>query len=390
MKLYARAMNGKVKVWSIDILEDGYTIEITHGYLGGNYISSRSRSNSAFVEFNSKVRSKRREGYKLAKEIGINDESVISNALLLEKLPLSNLDLDYNLKPMKAQKFEAGKFSYPAFIQPKINGIRAVLRWEVVREGEGIFAKSIAKAVFRSKEGLIYSLPHITDKLTEADFKINDELIAYDGELYIHGEGLNIIKSAIPMVNYRGTLSVSSNPNLTKCVKFWIFDLSIDTYSQAQRIELLGDKLFPMINYAAVELVESTIVYDDDAALQYTDVFINNGFEGAVLRDGDALYAFGKRPMSMVKIKKFSDAEFEIIDVIPKPKEPETGLFVLKNDINDAIFECNPMGTYAQRSDFLINKSLIIGKKATVKFYERSGIKQVPFHANVVTVRDYD
>lgn len=390
MKLYARAMNGKVKVWSIDILEDGCTIEITHGYLGGNYINSRSRSNSAFVEFNSKVRSKRREGYKLAKEIGINDESVISNALLLEKLPLSNLDLDYNLKPMKAQKFEAGKFSYPAFIQPKINGIRAVLRWEVVREGEGIFAKSVAKAVFRSKEGLIYSLPHITDKLTEADFKINDELIAYDGELYIHGEGLNIIKSAIPMVNYRGTLSVSSNPNLTKCIKFWIFDLSIDTYSQAQRIELLGDKLFPMINYAAVELVESTIVYDDDSALQYTDVFINNGFEGAVLRDGDALYAFGKRPMSMVKIKKFSDAEFEIIDVIPKPKEPETGLFVLKNDINDTIFECNPMGTYAQRSDFLINKSLIIGKKATVKFYERSGIKQVPFHANVVTVRDYE
>ena len=37
----------------------------------------------------------------------------------------------------------------------------------------------------------------------------------------------------------------------------------------------------------------------------------------------------------------------------------------------------------------LANKEKLIGKKVTIKFYERSGVKKCPFHSNVLNTRDY-
>ena len=47
----------------------------------------------------------------------------------------------------------------------------------------------------------------------------------------------------------------------------------------------------------------------DDSALEYLDICLANGYEGAVTRQYEPEYAFGQRPMFMRKLKKFDDAE---------------------------------------------------------------------------------
>ena len=55
--------------------------------------------------------------------------------------------------------------------------------------------------------------------------------------------------------------------------------------------------------------------------------------------------------------------------------------------INDEIFECNGTGTVEEKVKILENKP--ISKFATVKFYERTK-NGIPFHANVIGIRDYE
>ena len=87
----------------------------------------------------------------------------------------------------------------------------------------------------------------------------------------------------------------------------------------------------------------------------------------------------------------FNDAEFECIGVEhtgnPDDKVGFNVRLVLKNDINDLVFSCTLTGTVNERLDILNNPP--IGKSVTVKFYERTK-NGLPFHANVVGIRDYE
>lgn len=401
--LYARAQNGKIKVWRAE--DTGNGIRTLYGYYGGNLAVhiSKITMKSSHGQLLSMIKAKKKDGYKDVNDIIINVNNIehlptsnLPTATLIKPntitkewlntwLPKTNLDANYNLKPMKCQPFKRNKFKYPAIAQPKLNGVRGVLRWEILTAGEGAFKTTAETAVIRSKSGLIYHLPHITDVMVKSDFidKNTGLEVAYDGELYLHNTSLNMINSACPLINNRGTISKTKYPHITPQIKFVIFDISNEDLAQSNRTNIVGN-IPPMIG---TDTVKDTIVYSDEEAMTFAMQCITDGYEGAVIRDMDAEYKFGSRPMSMMKIKKFYDAEFKVIDIIPKPRESTTAMFVLRNDINDASFECNPMGSYAERKSYLDNKESYIGKMATVKFAERSGVKSVPFHANVVTIR---
>ena len=389
--LYARSLDGKIKVWKIN---DCYNyILIEYGQYGGNLITRKIPITMASSEsqFKSMIRKKKKEGYKDVNEIYKLTNEFTANvnlAYLQKNLPKSNLDDNYNLKPMKCKPFKKGKMLYPAIGQPKANGVRGVLRWETTTVSDGIFATDVAGAMLRSKEGLQYHLPHITDNITE-DFFIDTESgrkVAWDGEIYLHGTPINMINSASPLINHHGTIAKTRYPHITPQLKFVIFDVATEDLTQDKRIDMV-ETIVPFTNYEGVSLLKSRIINSDEEAIAYMMECIADGYEGAVIRSMHTEYAFGSRPMTIMKLKVKQDAEFEVIDVIPKPKEPSTSIFVCRNDINRATFKCNPMGTYEQRKEYLDNKEAYIGKLATVKFYERIGVDDVPFHGNVVTIR---
>lgn len=424
--LFTIDLNGKVRIWytkiPVNFDDPDHGIYFVYHGLLSSFFNETIKGDSVIVypknigksnetNINQQIKLETASSYRLKVIKGYKSLDSLGIDVFMDKH--GNLTVDYNsglsdnleqvisfamgdlksgdnglLKPMKAQKFQFDKFNYPAFIQPKINGLRCFIQWEIIEEGKGMFKTRRETATARSKEGHLYNIPHITDRFVKHMFKNGDDQydLIYDGELYIEMKSVNYIKSSIPMMTIHGKFT---NPSRDpKSVKFYCFDLAINK-DQHYRINTLSS----LFNYWELDndnqptvIVPTYLTHNDTETIRYMDKFISMGYEGAVIRDRDAYYNFGGRPKTMMKCKKFLDAEFLILDVVPKPKEPETGMFVLKNDINNEQFTCNPEGSFDERAEFLDNKASYIGKIAKVKFYERSGIKKVPFHANVTEI----
>ena len=94
----------------------------------------------------------------------------------------------------------------------------------------------------------------------------------------------------------------------------------------------------------------------------------------------------------MYKFKRVFDGIFKIIDIIPEGKKRSNLCkFILRNDINDATFECTLNAPQAEQERILVSKNSYIGNYlAYVEYRERSGVRQVPFHAKIVKLVKYE
>lgn len=313
--------------------------------------------------------------------------------------------------PMKGKLFETGRMEYPAIIQPKINGFRARLFWETTTEGEGLFKSVHERPVFRSYDGIEYVMPHITNLFKKEDFFYTNKEgeiinIVYDGELYRPFTVLSEIEGSIPYRLADGRVSTPKNDPTT--IGFWIFDLSIPYYPQHDRHNLLHKLVYkwdidwlsyenqtptnPVDQHIALDkalvLVPSWYIYDDKEANDWSDMFIQYGYEGGIIRNPKMSYQGGKKNYAFLKIKRWKTTECEIKNIILKNvANGRTYIsFVLRNDVNDEIFEANCEGDEQQRNHYLDNVKDYIGKQATIRFRERSGKTRVPFQSVVEIV----
>ena len=244
LTLYSRGQSGKILVWSIKPISMS-VIEIKHGFLLGTLTTTRAnvQLTSLEAEIRSRLTSQRRQGYKtiaeLAKLNGLSSDYIVTYDLINNLLPVTNLDLNYNLKPMKAQSYRKAKPKFPYLGQCKINGIRAVARKEEVSDGIGLFKSTSNEIVVRSMEGLEYLIPtaDIEALINSLDNHIPGSVpIALDGEIYAHGYGLNQINSAIPKRYDSGTISDGDIYNIKDKLKFYVFDLAMEGISQINRV----------------------------------------------------------------------------------------------------------------------------------------------------------
>lgn len=411
--LYNRDSKKKVQSWAIKALfndETGFSeISSDSGHFTGKKTNKTviiekgknigkanetSSYEQACNEAQSKWKSKRRKGYKSLEDLGIflygnaassNGNSVNLYAhketptvpktledILNEHLPLYNTDMDNNPKPMKAQPYfrdngTPRNVNFPCILQNKLNGMRCTMAWD----------EETYSVAFRSKEGLRYTnLFHI--QVPKDMFGLDGEII-FDGELYVHGLDLQSIRSAV------------LTPSLmTEAVRFHCYDLAIPNVKQYERLRLLKE-LFTNFKPEGVVKEESIVAKSHEEIIKFKDEAIKKGFEGAIIRDLQALYCFGQRPVTMLKLKNVYDGEFKILDIIDSRDNPGIAIFVLKNDINHFSFESNPKGTEEQKREYFTNKAKYIGKFATTEYRERTKKpKELPFHTNVVTVRDYE
>lgn len=419
--LYARDSKGRINEWSIKVLNeneikpasvliciyegliDGQKTQTERSVPKGKNIGKMNETSAyeqACSESQSRWEKKKKQGYKSLNDLGIDSIAMLAvnfNSVLEKALPTNRTDANNISKPMKAQQYYKYKtvdgvkvktneplIKFPCFGQPKLNGFRVMARWEKVKEGEGLFAKEVEKVVFRSKEGLRYDiLEHIETEMDRPMFlnpaTIQNDL-AYDGEMYIHREILSEISSAVR----------KRNPKTEK-LRFCVFDAAIERVSQKIRLDILKDNF----NYSkdgglckTLDLVETTIINSDEEAQTFTDECIRQGYEGAIFRDMKAEYAFGKRPQTMTKLKRSDDKEFTILDVVGGDNAPELGVFVCQAE-NGKSFKCTPEGSHEVKREYLSNKGNYIGKKLTIRFFERT-IEGLPFHGVGVAVRDYE
>lgn len=406
--LYGRNSEGKIVTWKIRVenTEHGVIVITTHGLLNGKLVDNSrfvtsgkniGRRNAttpfeqAIAESNSQWEHKLKEGYRSLDQLQIEAYSSISELTILlnDNLPKFKSDKNDNLKPMKCQKWEPNKMLYPCLGQPKINGVRCVVRVEEVdNKIGGLFSNKTKQIVLRSKEGLRYEVTHLEAKFTPYINEIATHPI--DGELYIYNEAVTSIGGAARNKN---------NPLHIK-LGFVAFDISVPEVIQEDRLTILNKLLADVKTLSGENHNTNTIdgnitkvithmVYSNEECIALTNSWIENKFEGGVFRDRNATYKFGSRPKTISKLKNHIDSEFIIVDIIPRDREPNLPTFVLENDLTHDTFESNPIGEEALQEEYLINKHKYIGKLATVRYRERTD-NGLPFHTNVIGDRDYE
>nr|DAH00209.1 MAG TPA: DNA ligase [Crassvirales sp.] len=404
--LYKRNAQGKPLFWSIwvdDTSINSKIINVKYGLVGKDgRFEQITTTRKVQDEIESLIKAKRKEGYKELVDL-------YDNAHIAEQ-DVSKIDLVYYLNtylpkfnthdngafiPMLCKTlednrpFERGNY----FGQWKINGERCII---TAGKTTGLFEE--IKLHYRSREGIDWTnklsylddflLPCIPEEIIDM---MLEEGVGLDGELYLPGYGINEINSFI------------KNTELPQHYKlqFWMYDLCIENMSAYNRQIILTEnfKKYIPLNLKTKEdhlnnrnnliLLPNEDTIDISNAIKQRDYYISLGFEGLVIREKSAEYQFGgRRNNSMLKFKKKEDGLFEIIDIIPEGhKRTNLGKFVLKNDINDELFECSYNATHEKQEEILVNKNNYIGKNALVEYRERSGIKQCPFHARVISIK---
>lgn len=397
MILYKRNAQDKPIFWQVED-EDG-VVYLEYGLVGkAGHREPYNCRRSSTEEVASLIKAKRKEGYKTLDDLYDNAGNLIFPTIsdkirfLDTYLPKDNTHENGAFIPMLCKTLEDNKpfEKHSYFGQWKINGERCII---TASKTDDIFGE--IKLNYRSRKGVDW-----TDKLCYLDLillpcisstilsMMLEEGIGLDGELYLPGYTINDINSFIKNTDCPQHYQL----------QYWLYDICIDEMSAANRYDLLArhfarcqstihSKDAHLNNKERLVLLPIEVIDDINEAITTRDIYINLGFEGLVIRDEDATYQFGgKRNNSMLKFKKIYDGLYEIIDIIPEGKRTNLPKFICRNDINEETFEATINLPQNRQELYLKCKEDFIGKKALVEYRERSGVKQVPFHAKITKV----
>lgn len=312
------------------------------------------------------------EGYKSKEVLTAKLVSILGGQPIYDEIVLSfaikhcpewaYTNSQWDELPMLAHKFkDIRNPEFPYYAQPKLNGVRCIVK-----------SDKFDTVKLCSRGGQYYLIKHLEKALsslfTQLEGIRTNEKYILDGEIYKHGIPLQDISGA---ARSEDTSMFASN----NWLEYHIYDVIRDGkafWDQTNRIldlneigELLKDNPY-------IKVVETTMIGSKSAITSVHDRFILEGYEGLILRHPKGEYEFNQRSRNLLKVKQYEDAEFIIKGSAMQTSEPESFVFILGNDINNEVFKARPTGTLAQKEEWHHNINNYIGKKATVRFFERS------------------
>ena len=399
--LFRRNNKGMPCYWFGDIDTITNVIVLHHGIVGKtDIIDYITTHRNAEDEYKSMIAAKRKSGYKYLDELRDNVQSPVEGTVesyLNTYLPYDRTTSEGNMLPMLAKTYDNDNNKLftkcSCYIgQWKINGLRCFI--SAYRDTSDLF-KPI-KLRFQSREGTVWnSLSNLEDYLltfipSNLITQMLDEEFILDGELYLPGHSVNEINHFVKDPKCKEN----------KLIQYWCYDIAIHDALQDSRHNIRMSYLTNFIPYITSKESHYSItnrlvnlptynVSNGSEATILRDKAIDFGFEGAILRNPDKEYQYGARNLAMIKYKRSTDGKFTIIDIKPEGiKRPDIPLFILKNDINDALFEVHVGGTHDYQRSILKQKEFYIGKTMFVEYGERSGVEQVPFHVKETYIID--
>jgi len=332
--LYARSTTGKTTEFTIEVEGDKYRT-IT-GYTDG------IKTTSAFTVCKAK-------SYNTAIEQAIKEATAIHRKKK-EAGAFENIADIYNdtfFEPMLAVKYEdrRDKITYPIYSQPKLDGIRCVVK------KSGMFTRN-GKAIVAAPH-IFESLKYIFDELPD---------IVFDGELYT--DKLNNDFNAICSLVKKTKPTEDDLKASKKAIEYHIYDMPSIKSNFSHRNKTILDIHLP----DCCKKVDTYLLKNEKEVLEQFDKYIEEGYEGQILRL-DGPYE-NKRSKNLIKHKSFFDDEFEILAVL-EGKGKFEGVaakmsFITKDgkEVDAAI-----NGTMEYLAQIWATKDEFIGKMATVKYF---------------------
>lgn len=345
--LYKKDTTGKLRFISIQAVGDsivqhsgvhGSEKVVTHAKTAVpknvGRISETTGEEQALLEVQSFIKDKLTQGYFLT--IAETDQLVI--------LPM--LAKDYF---KEKHKIKWGKDII--LVQPKLDGMRCLA-----------FVKADGSVKLVSRQGkTIENMFHIEKELSELGMDI-----ILDGELYVHGEGFQTNMSYVKKYY----------PGKSERIVFNVYDVVDFEKPYFERLASIN-----FLELQNVQRVSYGIVNNEEDLRAYFVNYIEQGYEGAMVKISKSGYKSNGRSSELLKYKEFIDIQLPILDVIPASQRPEWGIpvFYWQGAVDDTLKSGTKM-THEQREDLLKNKEQYIGKMAEVRFFEYSdeGVPRFP------------
>jgi ATP-dependent DNA ligase len=166
-----------------------------------------------------------------------------------------------------------------------------------------------------------------------------------------------------------------------------LFDLQLEGIREVGRLEFMifiSSILTKHIGAKWVHVIPSYIVHDHNQLNNYLNDFINQGYEGAIVRLSDGQYYPEKRSRTVLKMVVMDFAEAIVTDVIPMEKNPKLGKFVVSLIDGPGVLQTmtlTPGLGYTEKikQDLLTNKAKYIGTivKYTHRGFSKEGIPRI-------------
>ena len=274
-----------------------------------------------------------------------------------------------NIKAMLAHKYNEDKADYPAFIQPKLDGVRCLFT---------------AKGAVSRANNQFMNVQHIEQALKP--FFAKNPTAILDGELYNHGLKDDFEK-IISLVKKRKPTD-ADRAEAKELVQFHVYDvptMKIGTYTDRYLFLCTLTYTYPICK------VTTELALDFDEAKKMHDKNLKLGYEGSIYRTTYGKYK-GTRSWDLMKFKDFHDAEATIIgyEIGKGKREGTLGKFIMQ-DYEGNQFGCPPGKGYNYKdlANILENIHDYIGQYATFTYFERTKAGSYR-HPHYKAIRNYE
>ncbi len=400
--LISKSKNEGEKIWNIKVkeLKDSYEITTKYG-LKGKKLRKSKKIIKSFKENKKKgittlkkfVESQVEELYNKKLKEGYNkikNEKEIQNYLESdtekenENINKKKENLKINVRKLKNinnkienikskkhypmlaydYKKKSDKVIFPCFIQPKLDGVRAL---------------GIGNQLYSRNGNIFPTLEHIKKELEE-----NKDNLILDGELYTDDINFEKIVGLVRKNNKSKEEEIDSLK-----IYFNIFDYIDENLSFEKRLIKLTE-FFSKNNFKYLKFVKTEICNKKELIEKYLDNFINEGYEGIIIRNGNGKYEENIRSNNLLKLKRFIDEEFEIINYTTPSEGKEIGCVIWECKTKEGKkFTVRPEGNYKERKKLYKEGKKYIGKMLTVRYQELTNDK-IPRFPVGVCIRDYE
>jgi DNA ligase-1 len=344
--LYSRSVKGKINEFIIEIEGDKYRT-IT-GFTDGIKTTSQWTICKA-------------KSYCTAEEQALKEATAIHRKKKetgsFENI--KDIDNEIHFEPMLAHKWEdqISKIKFPVFSQPKLDGIRCIVK------KDGMWSRNGKK---------IISAPHIFESMKLLFDK--DSSLVFDGELYAD-KFANDFNAICSLVKKTKPTSEDLNESCIK-IQYHIYDLPSNDDTFVKRYKELTNMSLPK----CCVLVKTEQLDNLNDVNAYYEDYMSAGYEGQMIRL-DSKYE-NKRSKSLLKHKSFIDEEYIILDVEEGGgnKTGMVGSFVFKTK-EGKIFNSSPKFNWEECIKMWNDRKNLIGKTATVKYFNLTpdGVPRFPY-----------
>jgi len=340
-KLFKRAVNGKTLEWEIEVKDNCF--RTISGYTDG--IKTVSEWTCCEAKNVGKKNSTTAEEQALAEATAMHRKRKETGSFET----ISEIDTPIYFKPILANDFNdyKDKIRFPLYSDPKLDGIRCIIR------SDGMWSRN-------GKQ--IISAPHIFESLTPL-FEADPDLIL-DGELFVDKTvaDFNTIVSCV-----RKTKPTPTDLETSKQIQYWIYDVPSHEGTFSNRKNYLNSLNLP----DCCVVVETKPCNTLDELNECYKQYLSLEYEGQMIRT-DNEYE-NKRSKHLLKRKEFIDSEFEVLGYEEGKGNLSSKIGKLKFKTEEGIeFDAAVNGTHDYLAELWINRETLIGKKATVKYFEKT------------------